>query len=74
MDVAAMNAAVKVNEYDFVFRDPVQYTLIVIKRDPTELLVGAAAILMLLGIFMAFYWRPVYETADEKEKEEGQAL
>lgn len=60
MDYAAMNIPVRVNEYDFVFRDPTEYTLIVIRRDPTEKLVGLAALIMLAGIFMAFYWRPEY--------------
>ena len=64
MDLAAMGVAVRVNEYDFVFRDPTEYTLIVIRRDPTAKLVGAAAVIMLAGIFMAFYWRPVYRKAD----------
>ena len=60
MDFAAMNTAVRVNEYGFVFRDPTEYTLIVIRRDPTERMVGIAALIMLAGIFLAFYWRPVY--------------
>ena len=61
MDLAAMNVAVRVNEYDFVFHDPTEYTLIVARRDPTAKLVGLAAFIMLAGIFMAFYWRPEYE-------------
>ena len=60
MDYAAMEVPVRVNEYDFVFRDPTEYTLIVIRRDPTEMLVGIAAFIMLAGIFLSFYWRPVY--------------
>ncbi len=71
MDFAAMDAPVKVNEYDFVFRSPEQYTLIVIKKDPAELMVGISAMLMLTGIFMAFYWRPVYEETPVSADEEG---
>ena len=68
MDYAAMNVPVRVNEYAFVFRDPTEYTLIVIRRDPTEILVGIAAAIMLAGIFLAFYWRPVYAAAGEEKE------
>ncbi len=74
MDLAAMGIPVIVNEYSFVFRDPTEYTLIVIRRDPTAKLVGVAALIMLAGIFMAFYWRPVYRSTDgpiHPEKEEA---
>jgi len=60
MNVAAMDEPIVVNEYSFVMRDPEMYTLIVLKKDPTASFVGAAAILLLIGIFMAFYYRPVY--------------
>ena len=66
MDVTAMDTPVTVNEYQFVFRDPTEYTLIVIKRDPTALLVGAASLIMLAGIFMSFYYRPVYPAVTEE--------
>ncbi len=76
MDITAMDRPVQVNEYTFVMRDPVEYTLIVIKKDPTALFVGIAACIMLLGIFMSFYYRPEYakepeETAAEPEATAG---
>ena len=65
MDITAMDRPVTVNEYAFVFRDPTEYTLIVVKRDPTALFVGIAAFIMLAGIFMSFYYRPVFDTKGE---------
>jgi len=71
MNLASMEEAIDVNEYTFVMRDPVQYTLIVLKKDPTELFVGFAALLLLAGIFMAFYYRPIYPAAScETQKTE----
>lgn len=58
MDVTAMGAPITVDDYTFTLRDPVQYTLIVIRRDPTGLLVGLSALLILAGILLAFYFRP----------------
>ncbi len=67
MDITAMDASVHVNEYTFVMRDPVEYTLIVIKRDPTALFVGIASCIMLVGIFMSFYYRPEYGQQDPED-------
>ena len=58
MDVTAMDTPITVDDYAFVLHDPVQYTLIVIRRDPTAWLVAAAALVMLAGILLAFYCRP----------------
>ena len=58
MDLIEMGAPIQVSDYTFPLYDPVQYTLIVIRRDPTVWLVGLAAIVMLLGISLAFYCRP----------------
>ncbi len=72
MDVTAMDRPVVVNEYSFVMRDPIQYTLIVIKNDPTAVFVGIAAVIMLIGIFASFYYRPVYPAVskDPEERED----
>lgn len=70
MDITAMNSPVVVNEYSFVMHDPTQYTLIVIRKDPTALFVGIASVLMLTGIFASFYYKPVYP-AVSADKEEG---
>jgi len=65
MNMTAMDEPIDVNEYTFVMRDPVQYTLLVVKKDPTAALVGAAAMLVLVGVFLAFYYRPVYPKETE---------
>ena len=74
MDVTAMDTGIHVNEYTFVMRDPQPYTLIVIKKDPTALLVGIAAGLMLAGIFLSFYWRPVYPAAETEETNHDESV
>lgn len=58
MDVTAMGTPVTADDYAFVLHDPVQYTLIVIRRDPTAWLAAGAALVMLAGILLAFYCRP----------------
>ena len=58
MDVTAMGAPITVDDYAFTLHDPVPYTLIVIRRDPTAWLVGISALVLLAGILLAFYFRP----------------
>lgn len=58
MDVAPMGQAITVDHFGFTFYDPVQYTLIVIKTDPTAWFVGLASLVMAVGILLAFYCRP----------------
>ena len=58
MDLTEMGTPIQVSDYAFTLYDPVQYTLIVVRSDPTAWLVGLAAIVMLLGILLAFYCRP----------------
>ena len=58
MNVAEMNKPVQVERYAFTLYDPVQYTLIVARRDPTAWLVGLAALVLLAGLLLAFYVRP----------------
>ena len=53
-----MDTPITVDDYAFVLHDPVQYTLIVIRRDPTAWLAAGAALVMLAGILLAFYCRP----------------
>lgn len=61
MNFAEMGKMIEVDPYGFVMRDPVEYTLIVINRDPTALFVGIASALILIGVFMAFYLKPYEE-------------
>ena len=58
MNLAEPGTPVTVERYAFTMRDPVPYTLIVARRDPTAPMAGAAAIVVLLGLFLAFYVRP----------------
>ena len=58
MNLAEMGQPIQVDAFTFTMRDPVQYTLIVIRTDPTAGFVGAASLVMLLGILLAFYFRP----------------
>jgi len=58
MNLVEMDIPITVDRYSFTLHDPVQYTLIVIRTDPTAVLVGLAALVMVLGILLAFYCRP----------------
>lgn len=58
MNVVPMGQEIVVDRFGFTLRDPVQYTLIVIKTDPTAWFVALAALVMLAGILLAFYCRP----------------
>jgi len=61
MNFAQMGQMIEAEPYGFVMRDPVEYTLIVINRDPTAIFVGIAALFILVGVFMAFYLKPYEE-------------
>lgn len=58
MNLVEMGTPIEVSNYTFTFHDPVQYTLIVLKKDPTAPMVALASLIMLLGILLAFYCRP----------------
>lgn len=66
MNVVPMGEAVTVDHFSFTLHDPVQYTLIVIKTDPTAWFVGLASLLMAVGILLAFYCRPQEVWTDGK--------
>ena len=57
MGLAAPGTPVDAGDYRFVMRDPVEYTLIVAKKDPTVWLVGTSAVVLLIGLFISFYIR-----------------
>ena len=66
MNLTEPGKPIQVERYTFTMRDPVPYTLIVARRDPTALLAGAAAMILLLGIVLAFYVRPQEVWSDGK--------
>jgi cytochrome c biogenesis protein len=49
---------IKASDYRFVLSSPQPYTLIQIVSDPSLPLVMAGGVLMLIGLFLAFYVRP----------------
>ncbi len=57
-NIAGMGFDIKVADYRFVLSNPQPYTLIQIVSDPSLPLVFLGGILMLLGLFLAFYLRP----------------
>jgi len=58
MNLARPGQPITVHDYEFTMYDPVEYTLIVAKSDPTAWLVGAASAILLAGLFLSFYVRP----------------
>lgn len=66
MGLTEMGQPVQLDKISFTLHDPVQYTLLVIKTDPTAALVGIASLLMVVGILLAFYCRPYELWSDGK--------
>lgn len=58
MGLSEPGAPIELGQISFTIHDPTQYTLLVVKTDPTVKLVGVAGALMILGILLAFYCRP----------------
>ncbi len=58
MNVAGIGYGIAVDEYRFVLSEPRQYTLIKAVRDPATGVVAAGGLLMIAGLFLAFYVRP----------------
>ena len=58
MNVAGMGYDIKVADYRFVLSQPQPYTLIQVVGDPATPLTAAGGALMLLGLMLAFYFRP----------------
>ena len=67
MGLKEVGETVTLDHFGFTLHDPVMYTLIVAKKDPTAAFVGAASLVMILGIVLAFYVRP-YEIWTEDGK------
>ncbi len=58
MNVLTGDDKITVEEYEFVFHDPQQYTLIQIKRDPFSLLAAVGGVLVMISLILAFYMYP----------------
>ncbi|MDO4323747.1 MAG: cytochrome c biogenesis protein ResB [Lachnospiraceae bacterium] len=58
MNVLTGNDKITVEDYEFVFHDPQQYTLIQAKRDPFSLLAAAGGVMVLFSLILAFYVHP----------------
>ena len=58
MNVAGMGYDIKAADYRFVMSQPRPYTLIQVVGDPAVPLALLGGGLMLLGLLLAFYWRP----------------
>lgn len=57
MNLSKFGSPITVDEYQFYFTNPRQYTLIQVGRDPTVAFVAAGAAILLLGLGLAFYLR-----------------
>ncbi len=58
MNVLMEGETITVDDYEFRFSEPQNYTILQIKRDRFTALAFAGGILTLLGIFLAFYLQP----------------
>lgn len=58
MNMAGIGHDIKAADTRFVLSDPVPYTLLQVVSDPTLPVVALGGVLMLLGLFLAFYLRP----------------
>lgn len=58
MNLARPGETIRAGNYTFTMYDPVEYTLIVAKTDPTAWLVGVSSAVLLAGLFLSFYVRP----------------
>lgn len=71
MNLAEPGQPIPVHDYEFTMYDPVEYTLIVAKSDPTVWLVGASSAIMLAGLFLSFYVRPWEQNRREKHADQS---
>ncbi len=58
MNVAGMGYDIKVADYRFVLSHPQPYSLIQVVSDPALPIVALGGLMMLIGLFLAFYLRP----------------
>lgn len=67
MNVLQEGEAITVDAYTIVFKDPQSYTLIQIKRDPFTPVAAAGALIVLIGLILAFYLRTAEALAKQRE-------
>lgn len=72
MDAIGTGLPITIDDYRFVFEDPQQYTLIQIVMDPTMSYVGFGGLVMLIGIFLAFFCRT--EELWMREEKDGKTV
>lgn len=58
MNVLTGDDKITVEDYTIYFRDPQQYTLIQVKRDPFSPLAAVGGLMVLVSLILAFYVRP----------------
>lgn len=58
MNVLTQDEKITVEDYEIIFRDPQQYTLIQVKRDPFGMLAAVGGLLVLCALILAFYLYP----------------
>lgn len=58
MNVLTGDEKITVGDYTIFFRDPTQYTLIQVKRDPFTPLAAVGGLMVLCSLILAFYVRP----------------
>ena len=71
MDLTEPGVPIPVHNYTFTMYDPVEYTLIVAKTDPTAWLVGVSSAVLLAGLFLSFYVRPWEQNRREKHADQS---
>ncbi|MDO4298812.1 MAG: cytochrome c biogenesis protein ResB [Lachnospiraceae bacterium] len=58
MNVLTGEDKITADDYTFIFRDPQQYTLIQIKRDPFSWLTAVGGLMVIISLLLAFYIHP----------------
>ena len=69
MNALLADEKVTIDEYAVTFSDPQNYTLIQIKRDPLTPVALLGGLVTLLGLFIAFYIKPVAVPEEHKNRE-----
>ena len=67
MNVLAADEELTIDDYTVTFTEPQNYTLIQIKKDPFTPLALVGGLVMLCGLVLAFYIRPVRMWAEKDE-------
>lgn len=67
MNVLKGDEPITIDEYTVRFSDPQPYTLIAVRRDPFTILALIGGLVILAGLFLAFYLQPAVLWAAERE-------